>query len=98
MKKIDEIRRGKQPIGYTAGSFFKNPLPDKSAGYLIEQAGLKGKRIGDAGISEKHANFFMNHGHSAASELLELATMAQKKVKEKFGIHLEMEVKIIGDL
>lgn len=98
MKKIDEIRRGKQPIGYTAGSFFKNPLPDRPAGWLIDQAGLKGMRIGDAEISSKHANFFMNTGHATASQILELAQLAKTKVKEKFSINLEMEVKIIGDL
>lgn len=98
MKQIDAIRRGKQPIGYTAGSFFKNPAPDKPAGFLVDQAGLKGKRIGDAEISVKHANFFMNTGHATASQILELAKMAQEKVKEKFSINLEMEVKIIGDL
>ncbi len=98
MKKIDEIRRGKQPIGYTAGSFFKNPSPDKPAGLLIDQTGLKGKRNGDAEISLKHANFFMNTGHATAAQILELADTAQEKVKEKFSIDLEMEVKIIGDL
>lgn len=98
MKQIDMIRRGKQPIGYTAGSFFKNPSPEKTAGYLIEQAGLKGIRVGDAEISSKHANFFMNRGRASATQLLELAKLAQHKVKEKFRINLEMEVKIIGDL
>lgn len=98
MKKIDEIRRGKQPIGYTAGSFFKNPSPEKPAGWLIDQAGLKGTRIGDAEISAKHANFFMNTGHATALQILELAELAKIKVKEKFSIDLEMEVKIIGDL
>lgn len=98
MKKIDEIRRGKQPIGYTAGSFFKNPSPEKPAGWLIDQAGLKGMRIGDAEISSKHANFFINTGHATASQILELARRAQIKVKEKFSVNLEMEVKIIGDL
>lgn len=97
MKKIDEIRRGKQPTGFTAGSFFKNPSA-KPAGYLIDQAGLKGKCIGDAEISPKHANFFMNRGRATAVEILELAKLAQQKVKENFGIDLEMEVKIIGDL
>ncbi|MBI2638536.1 UDP-N-acetylmuramate dehydrogenase [Candidatus Peregrinibacteria bacterium] len=98
MKKIDEIRRGKQPIGYTAGSFFKNPSPEKPAGWLIDQAGLKGTRIGDAEISAKHANFFMNTGHATALQIFELAELAKTKVKEKFSIDLEMEVKIIGDL
>lgn len=97
MKKIDEIRRGKQPIGYSAGSFFKNPSPEKSAGFLIDQAGLKGLSVGDAEISQKHANFFLNRGKASASDILELGTKARAKVKEKFGITLEMEVKIIGE-
>lgn len=98
MKQIDVIRRGKQPIGFSAGSFFKNLSREKSAGYLIDKAGLKGMRIGDSEISLKHGNFFMNLGNATASQILELAAVAQKKVKEKFGIDLEMEVKIIGDL
>lgn len=98
MKKIDEIRRGKQPIGFTAGSFFKNPQSDKSAGYLIDCAGLKGMSVGDAEISPKHANFFMNKGNAKTSEILELAELAIQKVKDLFGITLEMEVKIIGEL
>lgn len=98
IKKIDEIRRGKQPVGYTAGSFFKNSSGQKTTGYLIEEVGLKGHHIGDAQISPKHANFFMNTGHATAAEILELGALAQQKVKEKFGIDLETEVKIIGDL
>lgn len=98
MQGVDAIRRGKQPTGYTAGSFFKNPSPEKSAGYVIEQVGLKGEKLGDAEISPKHANFFMNRGKATAAEILELAKLAQSKVKEKFGIDLEMEVKIVGDL
>lgn len=96
MKIIDAIRRGKQPIGYSAGSFFKNPSPDKPAGMLIDRAGLKGKRIGGAMISEKHANFFMNAENATAAEILKLADLAAGLVKEKFGIELEMEVKVIG--
>lgn len=98
IKKIDEIRRGKQPTGYSAGSFFKNPSAEKPAGYLVDKAGLKGTQLGDAEISPKHANFFMNRGHATAAEILELGKIAQEKVLEKFGVRLEMEVKIIGDL
>lgn len=98
LKEIDAARRAKQPIGLCAGSFFKNPSPDKAAGMLIEKAGLKGHTLGGAQISEKHANFFMNTGTATATELFELGRLAQKKVKELFGIDLEMEVKIIGDL
>lgn len=98
IKQKDEIRRNKQPYGYTAGSFFKNPSKEKSAGFLIEQAGLKGHSIGEAQISPKHANFFMNNGHALAADILKLAKLATQAVKKKFGIELEMEVKIIGDL
>lgn len=98
IKKIDEIRRGKQPIGFTAGSFFKNPSQERPAGYLLDKAGMKGLSQGEARISEKHANFFMNQGHATAKQILELAEFAKEKVKQKFNIDLEMEVKIIGDL
>lgn len=98
IKKIDEIRRGKQPTGYTAGSFFKNPSKEKSAGYLIEQCGLKGSSLGGAEISPKHANFFMNKGNATAGEILELARRAEEAVQKKFAISLEREVKVIGDL
>jgi UDP-N-acetylmuramate dehydrogenase len=97
IRKIEEIRSGKQPKGWSAGSFFKNPTPEKSAGFLIDQAGLKGTRIGDAEISPKHGNFFINTGNATASQILELAELAQKAVKEKFGIDLEMEVKLVGE-
>ncbi|MBI4994403.1 UDP-N-acetylmuramate dehydrogenase [Candidatus Peregrinibacteria bacterium] len=98
LKKINEIRRGKQPSGYSAGSFFKNPSPDLPAGYLIDQTGLKGYVLGDAEISQKHANFFINRGHATAKDLLALMHLAQEKVKAKFKIELEPEVKIIGEL
>lgn len=98
MKKINEIRIGKQPTGYSAGSFFKNPSKDQPAGLLIDQCGLKGTRIGDAEISLKHGNFFLNKGAATSNQILELANIAAQKVKEKFGINLQMEVKIIGDL
>lgn len=95
MKEIDEIRRGKQPTGYTCGSFFKNPSKEKSAGMLIERAGLKGKRIGGAEISVKHGNFFMNVADASASDILALRDLAKKTVLEKFGVALEEEVRIL---
>ncbi|PJC36713.1 UDP-N-acetylenolpyruvoylglucosamine reductase [Candidatus Peregrinibacteria bacterium CG_4_9_14_0_2_um_filter_53_11] len=97
MLVINEIRRGKQPAGMTAGSFFKNPSKDKPAGWLIDQAGLKGEQLGGAQISPKHANFFMNTGSATADELIKLSQKAQNKVKEDFGIDLHSEVKIIGE-
>ncbi|PIQ78574.1 UDP-N-acetylenolpyruvoylglucosamine reductase [Candidatus Peregrinibacteria bacterium CG11_big_fil_rev_8_21_14_0_20_46_8] len=98
MKLINQIRIGKQPTGYTCGSFFKNPAPDTSAGMLIDQAGLKGTKIGGAEISQKHANFFLNSENASAQNILDLKNLAQKRVKEKFKIDLEPEVKIIGEL
>ena len=96
MKEIDEIRRGKQPTGYTCGSFFKNPSKEKSAGFLIEKAGLKGTRIRGAEISTKHANFFMNVADASAADILALRDLAKKTVKEKFGLNLEEEVRILS--
>ena len=97
MKKIDEIRRDKQPSGYTCGSFFKNPRPDKPAGMLIDNAGLKGACVGGAQISEKHGNFFMNINNATAKDILNLRDIAKKTVFEKFTIKLEEEVRIIGE-
>ena len=98
MKKIDTARRDKQPVGFTCGSFFKNPSKEKPAGMLIDKAELKGTRIGGAQISEKHGNFFMNVGDATAGDILSLSELAQKTVKEKFDITLEREVRIIGEL
>lgn len=99
-KKMMEIageRGQKQVYGLTAGSFFKNPSPENPAGMLIEQAGLKGKTIGKAQISEKHANFFINKGGATAKDMIELANLAKSQVKAKFGIELEEEVRIFTE-
>jgi len=88
------IRKKRQPWGKTGGSFFKNPT-EGAAGYFLEQAGLKGKKIGGAFFSEKHANFLMNDGTATQKDVLELRDFAQKIVKEKFGVKLETEVRII---
>ena len=81
-------RHASQPPGLTAGSFFKNPSPEKPAGLLIDQAGLKGKEVGGAKISEKHANFFLNAKGATQKDILELATLAKREVKAKSGIDL----------
>ena len=96
-KKASEIRKSSQPLKYrSAGSVFKNPKPPVAAGYLIDQAGLKGLRQGDAEISEKHANFFINHGKATATDISTLIQIARKEVKEKFNIMLELEIKTFG--
>ena len=82
-------------IGFpNAGSIFKNPSPDKSAGMLIESCGLKGERIGGAEISEVHANIIVNLGKATANDVLGLIDLARASVKQKFGIDLELELKI----
>lgn len=88
--------RDNQPLDPSAGSCFKNPQDD-SAGRLIQEAGLKGYRIGDMAFSEKHANFLVNLGKGTFDEALELILLAQKKVYEKFGVYLENEVIIVDE-
>lgn len=84
-------RTAKQPQGRTAGSFFKNPSKQK-AWELIDSAGLRGMRVGDAAVSEAHANYLINLGQATATELEALAQQIEKAVLEKHGIQLEREV------
>ena len=89
-------RKQSQPLEYpSAGSVFKNP-PDKYAGRLIEDAGLKGRSIGGAMISEKHANFIINTGGASAKDILDLLNLARSEVKKQTGIELEPEIKVLG--
>jgi UDP-N-acetylmuramate dehydrogenase len=97
VRKIIGTRREKHPLEFrNAGSIFKNPQ-DCPAGKLIEGAGLKGIRIGDAQISEKHGNFIVNRGHATAADILGLIALIQQRVFEKTGHALETEVRIIGE-
>ncbi|MGE7946185.1 UDP-N-acetylmuramate dehydrogenase [Lysinibacillus sp. NPDC093688] len=90
-------RESKQPLEYpSAGSVFKRP-PGHFAGKLIQDSGLQGKGIGDAEVSTKHAGFIVNKGNATATEYIATIQMVQREVKEKFGIDLETEVKIVGD-
>ena len=77
------------------GSIFKNP-PNTYAAKLIEQGGLKGKRAGDAQISEKHANFIVNLGNAKAADVLKLIDLVKRTVYQNAGIPLELEIKMIG--
>jgi UDP-N-acetylmuramate dehydrogenase len=91
-------RKESQPLDYpSAGSVFKNP-PDEYAGKLIEEAGLKGRRIGGAMISDKHANFIVNAGGAKAGDILALMELAQDKVRKKLGIELLPEIRVVGKL
>ena len=80
----------------SAGCAFKNP-PGTSAGRLIDQAGLKGTRIGDAFISRRHANFIVNLGHATCGEVLALMEYVQHCVERRFGVWLEPEIRILGE-
>jgi UDP-N-acetylmuramate dehydrogenase len=92
-----EQRAATQPLDHpSAGSFFKNP-PDDFAGRLIEAAGLKGLAHGEAQVSTKHANFFINQGHATATDLYLLAIEVRQVVEQRAGIRLEREVELIGD-
>jgi len=93
MEKALFLRKD-QPVGKSVGCIFKNP-PLLSTGKLIEECGLKGKRIGDAQVSYKHANFIINLGSAKASDVLELITYIKEKVKVKFNIDLELEIILV---
>ena len=95
-KKL-KARKERQPTGLpSAGCFFQNPLSGKTAGELIELAGLKGKSIGGAKISLKHANFIINKNKASASDILAIIELVQETVSKKFNINLKLEVKIVG--
>jgi UDP-N-acetylmuramate dehydrogenase len=99
-RKITELLRRRiatQPLREpNAGSVFRNPKGCYAA-QLIEACGLKGRAIGGAVISEKHANFIVNRGGARAADIEDLILLAERSVREKFGIALEREVRIVGD-
>lgn len=91
----DERRLTAQPRGRNAGSTFKNP-PEHPAWKLIESVGMRGERRGDAAISDKHCNFFVNYGNAKAEDVAWLIREAERRVQEQFGIALEREVAFVG--
>lgn len=97
MDDLNGRRRDKQPLEYpSAGSTFKRP-EGYFAGALIEQAGLKGCRIGGAMVSEKHAGFIVNAGNATAQDVFELIMRVQHTVLDRSGVWLEPEVRLIGE-
>jgi UDP-N-acetylmuramate dehydrogenase len=96
MEQTAAARRSKTPAGQSCGSVFKNP-PGESAGRLIEAAGLKGLRIGAAEVAQKHANYIVNTGGAASSDILALIEAIREGVHAQFGITLETEVQILGE-
>ncbi len=96
-KQYLQYRKATQPLTLpNAGSVFKNPTGD-SAGRLIEAAGLKGFRIGDAEVSTKHANFIVNRGAATAEQVLQLIGKVRDRVARKFGVRLKLEWKVVGE-
>lgn len=96
IQQFSAHRKATQPPGASMGSMFKNPSGDY-AGRLIEVSGLKGTRIGNAEISPLHGNFFINHGATRAQDIRALIQLAQKTVKEKQGVELELEIEFVGE-
>ena len=89
-------RLSTQPKGHTVGSVFVNP-PGDHAGRLVEAAGLKGFRIGKAVVSTKHGNWIVNEGGQSAADIEELIRTIQARVRERFGVELKTEVRIVGE-
>ena len=96
IQQFSAHRKATQPPGASMGSMFKNPVGDY-AGRLIESAGLKGARIGNAEISPLHGNFFINHANTKAEDIRALIQLVQKTVKEKQDVDLELEIEVIGE-
>jgi len=100
-QRLDDIRRWRQthqPLGIpSAGSVFRNPSPELSAGRLIDELGLKGHRMGGASVSEKHANFIVNDQKGSAADVRRLAEHVQATVLRERGIELRLEIVFAGD-
>ena len=94
--RYNALRQATQPRRASAGSVFKNP-PGLSAARLIERAGLKGKRIGNAQVSRKHANFIVNLGSATANDVLGLITLVGQEILHLFDVELELEIELVGE-
>ena len=92
VKEIWMFKRNSQPLNTkNCGCIFKNP-PGASAGRMIDQLGLKGLSVGDAQVSGRHANFFVNAGHASSKDMLALIADVRERVQKSFGVNLENEV------
>ncbi|HUI68371.1 MAG TPA: UDP-N-acetylmuramate dehydrogenase [Nitrospirota bacterium] len=97
VKDLQDNRKQRQPWGFkSAGSVFKNPQ-EESAGKLIETAKLKGRKVGDAQVSDQHANFIVNLGKARAKDVVALMEIVKQAVLDVHGVRLEPEIKIIGE-
>jgi UDP-N-acetylmuramate dehydrogenase len=97
VKSYSKMRKRTQPLEYpSAGSIFKNPK-EGPAGKWIEEAGMKGFQVGQAMVSDRHANFIINLGKAKAEEVIRLMEFAEKRIYEEKGISLEREVRVVGE-
>jgi UDP-N-acetylenolpyruvoylglucosamine reductase len=99
VRDMQRRRREAQPAGVrTFGSVWKNPSPELTAGMLLERCGLKGLRIGGARISPVHANFIENDGGATSADVVALMAEARRRARARFGVELEHEVELLGDI
>ena len=97
MQELMRRRSASQPLDMpSAGSAFKRPVGGYAAA-LIDEAGLKGYRVGNAGVSEKHAGFVVNYGGASASEIYQVILYVKEEVRRQFQVELEPEVRLLGD-
>jgi len=96
LHELTEKRRATQPVGPSFGSTFKNPVGN-FAGKLLAEAGMKGVSCGGASFSTVHANFIVNNGGASAQDYYCLIRQGQKRVMEKFGVQLDLEIELLGE-
>lgn len=97
VKDYLHYRKDTQPLAMpSAGCVFKNP-PADSAGRLLEAAGMKGMRVGDAEVSSKHGNFIVNRGRATAADVIDLIGKIRRTIRQKAGVRLDLELKIVGE-
>jgi UDP-N-acetylmuramate dehydrogenase len=95
MRRIWIVKKENQPYGHqSSGCIFKNPTPDLPAGTLVEQAGLKGTRVGGAEVSDRHANFIVAQPGATASDVLKLVDQIRQRVWQQFGYELELQIQV----
>jgi UDP-N-acetylmuramate dehydrogenase len=97
MEQYTKYRHRTQPTEPSVGSIFKNP-PGSFAGRMIEQAGLKGERVGGVEVSRVHANFFVNRGNATAKDVIKLIEIVRGRVRDLYGVELKLEIEVIGTL
>ena len=90
-------RKEKQPTGRSAGSVFRPTINNEPAGLLIDKAKLKGTKVNDAVVSEKHANFIINKGAATDKDVKKLVLIIKRKIKKVYGVNLEREIEYIGE-